>query len=238
MQDDTPTPTPRPHRLHGLDQVPAWLRRTEGENRAGVTVGILAAVALQLLAPSRYGVRPAWLLPTLELVLLVVLIAQNPVRLSRPRRSGRAASILLVAAVGLNNAAGAVLLQADIINARASNDALGLLRAGATVYLTNVVAFGLLLWELDRGGPFARMSGTQAHPELLFPQMASPELAPREWEPQFLDYLYVSWTNALAFSPTDTLPLSLRMKGFMALQSLIALTTIGLVIARAVNVLR
>jgi uncharacterized membrane protein len=100
-----------------------------------------------------------------------------------------------------------------------------------------VVAFGLWYWELDRGGPGARTAPTQPPPEFLFPQMTIPDQADRAWRPLFLDYLYVSFTNATAFSPTDTMPMSRRIKALMAVQSLVSFITVGLVAARAVNIL-
>jgi hypothetical protein len=96
----------------------------------------------------------------------------------------------------------------------------------------------LWYWEFDRGGPFARRDARRPEPDFLFPQMSNPTITHADWEPLFLDYLYVSITNALAFSPTDTMPLSRWAKMLMAVQSAVALITIGLVIARAVNVLK
>jgi hypothetical protein len=117
-------------------------------------------------------------------------------------------------------------------------DAIGLLATGAAIYATNVIAFGVWYWELDRGGPFDRAQGMDPHPDFLFPQMTAPHLAPPDWEPLFVDYLYLSLTNVLAFSPTDTLPLSRWAKSLMAFQSVVALSTTALVIARAVNILK
>jgi hypothetical protein len=113
-----------------------------------------------------------------------------------------------------------------------------LLVNGGSIYLTNIIAFGLWYWELDRDGPAARTHGVDCYPDFLFPQMANPELAPPEWEPVFFDYFYVSFTNATAFSPTDVMPLTPWAKLAMTLQSSVALVTVGLVIARAVNVLK
>ena len=112
-----------------------------------------------------------------------------------------------------------------------------LLASGASIWATNVIAFGLWYWEFDRGGPVRRAEGTAQHPDLMFPQMASPELAPPDWEPHFVDYLYMSFTNATAFSPTDVMPLARWAKMTMAVQSAVALLVGVLVIARAVNVL-
>jgi hypothetical protein len=113
-----------------------------------------------------------------------------------------------------------------------------LLFAGAVLWLTNVLIFAIWYWELDSGGPAQRLAVTTRGrpPDFLFPQLAQPALA-QGWRPGFVDYLYTSYTNATAFSPTDTLPLSAMAKLLMAIQSLIALITILLVVARAVNVL-
>jgi hypothetical protein len=106
------------------------------------------------------------------------------------------------------------------------------------LWVTNVLLFGLWYWELDRGGPVARAMNPGAKPDFLFPQMTlPPEHAPRNWMPGLIDYLYVSFTNATAFSPTDTMPLTQIAKLLMSIQALAALLTIGLVVARAVNIL-
>lgn len=217
--------------------VPAWLRPTDAENRIPPALAIAVAIVLQLSLPDRYGLHPRWLLPGLEIALLVALTILNPVRLSRRTTLGRYAALGMVALITLDNAISAILLDHDIVTGRASNDATGLLTTGAAIYVTNMIAFGLWYWEIDRGGPFARTEGADPYPDFMFPQMTEPELAPADWEPRFLDYLYVSFTNVVAFSPTDTMPLTRGVKALMAVQSLVALSTIGLVIARAVNVL-
>lgn len=224
---------------HAEDRfVPAWLRPTDAESRIPAGIAILVAIALQLALPDRYGLRPRWLLPSLEIVLLIALTILNPVRLSRRTTFSRYLALLIVAAITLDNVLSAVLLDHDILVGKATTDPTVLLASGAAIYLTNIIAFGLWYWEIDRGGPFARSAGSDPHPDFLFPQMASPELADADWEPRFLDYLYVSLTNVLAFSPTDTMPLSRGIKALMSVQSLVALSTIGLVFARAVNLLR
>lgn len=223
---------------HGDVRVPAWLRATSPENRLPVVAAILVAVTLQLLLPDRYGLRPRWLIPGLEIVLLVILSALNPVRLNRSTRLGRLASIGLVGAITIDNAISAAGLDYSILKGHTGQDAVGLLGSGAAIYATNVIAFGIWYWELDRGGPFARASGTRPYPDFLFPQMTDPHLASPDWEPLFFDYLYVSLTNVFAFSPTDTMPLSRWAKALMSFQSIIALSTTALVVARAVNVLQ
>jgi len=218
--------------------VPAWLRPTGPENRLPVAASIVVAIALQIWLSGRYGLHPRWLLPLLEIALLVVLTAINPVRLSRQTRIGRYLSMALAGLITLDNVASALVLDYGILSGKTSNDAIGLLSTGAAIYLTNIIVFGIWYWELDRGGPFNRAAGTDPHPDFLFPQMVSPEMGPEHWEPRFLDYLYTSFTNVMAFSPTDTMPLSRWAKSLMALQSAIALSTTALVLARAVNILK
>ena len=222
----------------GSDWVPAWLRPTGPENRLPVAASILVAIALQVWLSGRYGLHPRWVLPVLEIALLVVLTAINPVRLSRTTRVGRYLSMALAGLITLDNVVSALVLDYGILTGKSSNDALGLLSTGAAIYVTNIIVFGIWYWELDRGGPFNRAAGTDPHPDFLFPQMVSPELSPEHWEPYFLDYLYTSFTNVMAFSPTDTMPLSRWAKSLMALQSAIALSTTALVLARAVNILK
>jgi hypothetical protein len=220
--------------------LPAWLRETAGESRLPVLVAIAAAIGLQLGVPSRFAIHPRWPLPVLETLLLVVLFAANPVRLTRDHPALRVSSLLLTAAITIGNAVSAALLVHNLVRpGGVADDAGTLLGGGGSIYLTNIIAFGLWYWEFDRGGPFDRARGRREHPDFLFPQMTAPEVINHiDWEPRVLDYLYVSFTNATAFSPTDTAPLSRWAKVLMAVQSAIALVTIGLVIARAVNVLK
>ena len=227
-------------RVAGLETewVPAWLRPTGPENRLPVAASMVVAIALQISLSSRFSLHPRWLLPLLEVALLVVLTAINPVRLSRPTRVGRYLTMALAGAITLDNLASAFLLDYAIVTGKTGKDAIGLLSAGAAIYLTNIIVFGIWYWELDRGGPFNRMAGTEPHPDFLFPQMVTPEMSPEHWEPRFLDYLYTSFTNVMAFSPTDTMSLSRWAKSLMALQSAIALSTTALVLARAVNILK
>ncbi len=216
----------------------AWRRVTAGENRWPSVVAIAVAIALQWALPEGLILQPRWLLPGVEVVLLVILVAGNPVRLERGHTLLRLGSLGLVAVMTLANAISAGLLIERLITGHAASDPKTLIGSGAAIYATNVVAFALWYWEFDRGGPFDRARGEQQHTDFLFPQMATPEVAPPDWEPTFLDYLYVSFTNATAFSPTDTMPLSRWAKLLMLLQSAIALATVVLVVARAVNILR
>jgi uncharacterized membrane protein len=225
-------------RAHAV-MVPAWMRRTEGERRWPVTLSVLAAIVLQILLPPHLTKPlPPALLPALEGALLVGLSIANPVRIERRGTMVRAASVVLILLMTVANAASAVLLIRAILEGKAGNNAAPLLATGASVWATNVIAFALWYWEFDRRGPVHRALGTSHHPDLMFPQMATPELAPADWEPQFVDYLYLSFTNATAFSPTDVMPLARWAKLTMLVQSAVSLAVGALVIARAVNILR
>jgi uncharacterized membrane protein len=216
--------------------LPAWLRRTEGEQRFPVSLAMLTAIALQSVLPGRFALRPHLLLPGLEVALLVGLVAANPVRINRESAVLRMTSLSTLAVISLGNTVSAILLVRHLINGSAGNSAGALLATGAAIWGTNVIVFALWYWELDRGGPAARAKGGNPYPDFLFTQMSSPEVAPPNWEPAFLDYLYLSFTNATAFSPTDVMPLSRWAKMMMLCQSAVSIVTVALVISRAVNV--
>jgi len=223
---------------HGV-LAPAWMRPTRGEHRWPVTLSVVAAIVLQILLPPRLTTPlPGAVLPGVEGALLVGLSIANPVRIERRANFVRVTSLVLILVMSAANAASAVLLIKAILEAKAGNSAGPLLATGANIWATNVIAFALWYWEFDRGGPMARARGTSKHPDLMFPQMVTPELALPDWEPRFVDYLYFSYTNATAFSPTDVMPLARWAKLAMLVQSAISLSLAALVIARAVNILR
>jgi uncharacterized membrane protein len=227
--------------LHQVEQrvVPAWKRVTQGEPRWQVGFAVALAIALQLLLPDRLALlRPTWLLPVLEGLLFAGLIVANPRRIDRESRVIRFVSLALTAVISLANAWSAERLVVELVRGASGDRAGPLLATGGAIWLTNVIVFALWYWEFDRGGPVARMNATRAYPDFQFVQMTSPELAPPDWEPLFGDYLYLSFTNATAFSPTDVMPLSRWAKMTMLLQSAVSLVTVVLVIARAVNILR
>ncbi len=216
--------------------LPAWRRRTPGESRWPVTVTVMVAIALQIVVPDQMRLLPRYLLPGLEAALLVGLTVANPVRIERRSRAMRLLSIVLIFLISVANAGSVVLLIGAIVEGKASA-APPLLATGAAVWSTNVIAFALWYWEFDRGGPVHRAHGTFQVPDLMFPQMASPDLARPDWEPTFVDYLYMSFTNATAFSPTDVMPMARWAKLTMLVQSAVSLAIGVLVIARAVNIL-
>jgi uncharacterized membrane protein len=218
--------------------VPAWRRVTNGERRLPVTVAVLSMIVLQAGLPERLSLSASWMLPVIEGGILVVLFASNPRRVTHASRWLRLLSLLLIAVASLANAWSAGRLILGLVHGTEGEDAGALLVTGGSIWLTNIVIFALWYWDLDRGGPSARACAERHKPDFLFPEMSAPELAEHDWEPQFVDYLYLAFTNATAFSPTDTLPFSRWSKLAMMLQSTISLTTGALVIARAVNILK
>jgi uncharacterized membrane protein len=148
----------------------------------------------------------------------------------------RRVAIGMIAFVSAANIASLVLLSHRLLHGGKENGH-QLILSGIVLWCTNVLLFGLWYWETDRGGPVAREKGERDFPDFLFPQMTSPRWAPKGWMPRLIDYLYVSLTNATAFSPTDTMPLTATAKWLMGTQSIVSLVTVGLVVARAVNIL-
>lgn len=184
-----------------------------------------------------------WLVPAaLELVLALVLTLSVTHRRLEAIGHRRNVAILLIAVIGTANAVSLGALVASLVGGHEASGT-ELLLKGLTIWATNVVAFGLWFWELDGGGPFARGSehlagAVPAGRDFRFPQMESPQLAAPGWHPRLIDYVYVAFTNAIAFSPTDAMPLSGRAKLLMLLESGASALTVLLVAARAVNILR
>ena len=208
-------------------------QRREGESRWGAAAAVLAVAVLHLGLPEPLTPGPRWLPPALELALLVALLVANPTRITRESRDARMLSLVLVAVIAAANAVSLTQLVRLLLAGGAATGR-ELVLAAVGVWLTNVVVFGLVFWELDRGGPHARSLGRGRRPDLLFPQMTLGDVT---WSPSFVDYLYVSFTNSTAFSPTDAMPLSPRAKLAMLAQALLSFVTVGLVVARAVNIL-
>jgi hypothetical protein len=226
-----------PQRPAGSEQpAPHWLIPAHRETRWAALLAVFVAVCVQLALPERLSLGPGWLLPSVEGAVAVGLLIANPFKPARDSRLIRQAGLLLVAVMSLSNGASAWLLIEGLLHGRLQGGAPALLANGSGVYVTNIIAFALWYWELDRGGPMARANGERLHTDFLFAQMTDASYAPSGWQPKFLDYLYVSFTNATAFSPTDTLPLTRWAKMLMLLQSAIALVTVALVVARAVNI--
>jgi uncharacterized membrane protein len=197
---------------------------------------ILAAIGLQLALPARLTVGPTWLLPALEGGLLLGMFMATPRQLEHEHRVRRRVALGLTAFVTAANIFSLYELAHFLLHHNVSNGT-RLITAGVAIWLTNFLIFGLWYWELDRGGPGKRAAGEDRQPDFLFPQMNDDRIHPRNWRPQFLDYLYVSLTNAAAFSPTDTMPLTPMAKSIMGIQALVSIVTLGLIVSRAVNIL-
>jgi uncharacterized membrane protein len=223
--------------VSGEQHLPAWRRRTRGETRWPVTAAILIVATLQWITPPDLAFDPRWLLPSVEVAFLVALLVANPFRMDRESSVLRLLSLGLVAVATLATFWSAGRLVLLVIRGGGHQEPSEVLLSGAVIWLTNVFVFAVWYWELDRGGPAARATARKIHPDFLFAQMSVPELTPKDWEPKFVDYLYLAFTNAAAFSPTDTLPLSRWAKLAMMAQAAVSITVVALVIARAVNIL-
>jgi hypothetical protein len=178
-----------------------------------------------------------WLIPTgPELVLLLPLTWEPPRRRLEQMGLRRSVTLALLGLVSMANALLLIAVIASLVRGDETSGAQLLLKA-TTVWGTNVIAFGLWFWAFDRGGPVRRLRAHPPPPDFQFPQTGSPDLAPG-WRPHLIDYVYVSFTNALAFSPTDTLPLTRRAKLLMLTESATSALTVLLVAARAVNIFK
>jgi uncharacterized membrane protein len=145
--------------------------------------------------------------------------------------------LVLIAATSLDNLAAVVELVGAIIRNDKQETGTVLLATGGAIWLTNVIAFSLWYWMLDRGGPAERANQTGIAPAFVFAEMVSPEFVRDDWTPEYIDYLWLAFTNATAFSPTDTMPVTHWAKMLMFLQAAISLVVAVMVIARAVNIL-
>ena len=207
-----------------------------GESRWPMAIAVASVLLLGLVPPVRISVGPVPLLPLIVGILLGVLMLGDPGRIDRRSRWLRNVSIALVGVLVFGALLGTAILIVELVNGSAEVSEAGpLLVYGAKVWLANNVAFALLYWQMDRGGPADRVHGTTRYPDFVFPQEADASLAAPGWRPRFIDYLYVAFTNANAFSATDTMPLTGRAKLVMETQALISFVILTLVLARVVS---
>lgn len=206
------------------------------EPRWPATLAVAVALILYIALPQRLIIGPRWLIPGLEAALVLPLTILNPYRQQREASHIRAIAVALIALINLANIASVGLL-VHFLLAGGSIKGKSLIYSAISIWITNVLVFALWYWELDKGGPARRAQRHERKPDFLFPQMTSPEIASGEWTPGFVDYLYVSLTNATAFSPTDTMPLTPMGKSLMAAESVVSMITVIVVAARAVNIL-
>jgi uncharacterized membrane protein len=215
---------------------PGGVDRTLVEARWPATLAIVVAIGLYFALPDSLVLGPRWVFPALEGAILVPLTVARPHRHAGESGPSRMAAIVLIALANIGNVASLGLL-VHLLLGGLHISGRTLILAAIEIYISNVIIFGLWYWELDGGGPAARLAKRAPYRDFLFPQMNSPDKAPPGWCPSFLDYLYLSLTNATAFSPTDTLPLTRKAKSLMGVQCVASLLTVALVAGRAVNVL-
>ncbi len=222
-------------------------RRVNPNDKIQVRIAIIVAVLLYVFLPPRLTLGPAWIVPAVVGVILISLVALQSAS-GRSARLVRTLSITSVAVLNFFNVVSVVLLINDLVNKHAHAHVLTaqeLLEYGGAIWLTNIIVFALWFWEFDGDGPFTRFLYPSACEtpsiDFLFPQMnidrARITGAPPNWRPQFLDYLYLSFTNALAVSPTDVMPITVTAKMLMLGESLISFVTVALILARSVNIL-
>ena len=202
-----------------------------------MATAVLAATILYLGMPHRGRVPGWWVFPLLQLVLLGLLIAQDRGRIDRRSAALHRLMVALLVVMTTGTVLGVAVLAYDILAAAEGITATILLGRGAAIWVANVIIFSLWYWQIDRGGPAERAAGSSIPPSFAFPENATPELAPAGWRPAYPDYLYLAYTNATAFSPTDTLPVRRWAKLAMMVQSTLSLVIAILVLARAINIL-
>ncbi len=201
-----------------------------------VQLVLLATIMLQLLLPQKLSTLPLFIIPGLELVSMAMLQIVTPKTATFTSQLRRTVVIVLIGLIAFANAGSLQLLITALFHAT-SADAPQLLTSSLSIYATNVVVFALLFWEMDGGGPGVRRDNRDDYQDFLFPQQDLSTPTAQKWHPTFFDYLYISVTNATAFSPTDTMPLSRRAKAFMGAQAFLSLLVLVLVAARAINIL-
>ena len=211
-----------------------------GAERRWLLAGALTlAMVVLLLLPSRFSLGPNWIIPAIEALLLAATYvadrSRHPRRLAVVRGLSTAIVLILVAdAVFIT-----IRLVVDLVEGGPeTNSATELLAVGYGVWVYTIIAFAFLYWLLDGGGPEARIWNPPVFPELAFPELLNPVVAPPRWRPEFSDYLYLGFTNATAFSPTDVMPLARWAKLAMTVQATGSLFVLGLVVARAVNIFK
>jgi hypothetical protein len=234
----------------GTEHLPERLKRHAPD--FWLARGAVALVALlQLLVVNDLAVGPRWLAPSLELGLLIPLSiatawtlgtarrAQADGQLAllrRQRRYVRLAALILTALISAMNCGALVQLVRALFSGHAGTGQTLLLDA-LNIWTTNVISFALWFWNIDRGGPAVRGIVAAKHPDFLFTQQTIDDESCRDWSPGFVDYLFLAFTNATAFSPADTFPLTQRAKLLMMAESSISFLTVALVASRAVGIL-
>jgi len=200
-------------------------------------LAMLAAIGLQLSLPDRFVLGSRYFIVAIELLLLAALSFTTPKEPIFRSLGRRINVVLLLVLASLVNCYGLVRVAQQLLESGHISNGKELIITAVNIYLTNIIIFGLMYWEMDGGGPGQRAKIAKHEHDFLFPQDADEAYKSPHWLPTFVDYLYVSATNGMAFSPTDTMPLSRRAKMLMLAQATISLIAVALVAARAVNIL-
>lgn len=200
-----------------------------------VVLALLALGGVYLVLPADMTIGPRWLLLAIETPVVVFFLVAQRMNLPVRPQQVRVSVIAILGVATLLIAISIVLLLGDLLRDRIT--AQRLLGAAAGLWAANVLIFALWYWEIDRGGPHRRYEPDLPDPDFLFPQLSGRDIGPTDWMPEFVDYLFVAFTSATAFSPTDTLPLTRRVKALMMVQELSSLVMVALLAARAINVL-
>jgi hypothetical protein len=215
------------------------VQAARGEHWWPVALAIVIVAFLHVALPAKYRVNPAWVAPAVLLALLAALIIGDPGRIDRQKTWLRIGTSAVIALLTVANLLAAARLVDDILtsNKLYASNATGLLATGGVIWATNVIAFGLWYWDLDRGGAAARAHHPQANPAFIFPEMLHAQYVPAPWVPTFVDYLSLGFWTATAFSPTDISAIKPWAKLLMITEAVVSLVIAALVIARAINIL-
>jgi hypothetical protein len=212
--------------------------RIKAEPRWTPALAILVVLFLLVVLPHHVQVMPVWVFHVAALAVLVVMAAVTLTPANTLwQRIERMLIILLAVAYIANTIVELVDLIGIITLHPSKSNAFSLLSSSVAIWVANVLTFSMLYWQIDRGGPYARASKLSLKPDWLFPQAATPEDVPPDWRPLFLDYLFLGYNTATAFSPTDAMPLTRRAKMLMMLESTISLLTLVIIVSHAINVL-
>lgn len=202
-----------------------------------VQLTMLVAIFLQLLLPDRYVFGSRYFLISMEVLLLIAMSFTTPKERIFKSLGRRINVFLLIALTGVANGYSLFEVARKLLQSGRVNNGRELIMTAVNIYLTNIIIFSLWYWEMDGGGPGQRREAPKHEQDFLFPQNQNESYKHPNWQPTFIDYLYVSSTNGMAFSPTDAMPLSRRAKILMLAQATLSLVAIALVAARAVNIL-
>ena len=227
----------KPSTQHANGQVPSWRVPTKPESRWPAFGAAIAIIVGQTWVAMSLSLKPVWVFPGISALLLLASVAVYAPTRTEPSRLMRALSVSLIGVLVLANAISLVLLVRGVFFGSQLSPIM-LLLTGSVLWAVNTSVFALVYWELDGDGPEARADGDPDYPDLVFPQQQQDQsgLAPLDWKPMFLDYLYVSLTAATAFSPTDAMPYTKRMKIVMAVESTMSFANAAMIVARAVKI--